>query len=249
MRILVTFAVEAEFAPWRALRQFEKSTNGKCAGPSFQATLAGKEIHVLLTGMGKAACEKSLAWNMHAGKPDIVISSGLVGALKEDLKPGDVIVPERTRTLRNDASANSDSMLRERAVQQGALAIETLITVDRIVQTAEEKARLAFFGQAVDMESAIIMSHFAVSGVPALAVRAVSDAAKEDLPIDFDRCLTPLGAIKLMSLVNAIVKRPGKLPNLIRFGKQSAEAAQKLAQFLDDFVAAQNIIQTRIEAV
>jgi len=33
MRILVTFAVEAEFAPWRNLREFKKNTVPN--GPSF----------------------------------------------------------------------------------------------------------------------------------------------------------------------------------------------------------------------
>jgi len=140
-------------------------------------------------------------------------------------------------------------VFRERAIQQGALPIETLITVDRIVPTAEEKARLAFFGEAVDMESAIIMSHFAAAAVPGVTIRAVSDAADEDLPIDFDRCLTPQGAIKPMSLINAIVRRPSKLPNLVRFGRQSNQAAQRLASFLDDFIAALPVAHEKVATI
>jgi adenosylhomocysteine nucleosidase len=249
MRFLVTFAVEAEFAPWRKLREFKKRPLEN--GSSFKTTFGDNDVEVLLTGIGNAACGESLAKNsfLQDGKPDLVISSGLAGALKERLKPGDLIVPLKARTLRNDANADSDSVFRERAIQQGALPIETLITVDRIVATAEEKARLAFFGEAVDMESAIIMSHFAAAAVPVLTIRAVSDAADEDLPIDFDRCLTPQGAIKPMSLVNAIVRRPSKLPNLVRFGRQSNQAAQKLARFLDDFIVAMPVAQEKVATV
>jgi len=254
MRILVTFAVEAEFAPWRKLREFKKSVaNGpslQCVS-SFKATFGDNDVAVLLTGIGNAACGETLAKNsfLQDGKPDLVISSGLSGALKEGLRPGDLIAPLKARTLRNDANADSDSVFRERAIQQGALPIETLITVDRIVPTAEEKARLAFFGEAVDMESAIIMSHFAAAAVPVLTIRAVSDAADEDLPIDFDRCLTPQGVIKPMSLVNAIVRRPGKLANLVRFGRQSNQAAKRLASFLDDFIAALLVAQEKVATV
>jgi hypothetical protein len=118
------------------------------------------------------------------------------------------------------------------------MPIENLITLDRLAKTVEEKSRLAFFGEAVDMESAIVMSRFAFAGISVLALRVVSDAANEDLPLDFDRCLTPQGAIKPMSLVNQIVKRPDNLPNIVRFGRQSHQAGQTLAAFLERFVPA-----------
>src|SRR5467141_2617724 len=183
MRILVTFAVQAEFAPWRKLREFKKRPVEK--GPTLQrvsssrTTFGDNDVEVLLTGIGNAACGVTLAKNsfLRDGKPDLVISSGLAGALKEGLKPGELIVPRKARTLRNDSNADSDSVFRERAIQQGALPIKTLITVDRIVPTAEEKARLAFFGEAVDMESAIIMSHFAAANVVFLPIPGVRYAA------------------------------------------------------------------------
>jgi adenosylhomocysteine nucleosidase len=165
-----------------------------------------------------------------------MISSGFAGALKPELQAGIVIAPEKTRTLKNHANVDSDAPAREAAIRQGACPIQNLITMDRLVKTAEEKSRLAFFGEAVDMESAIVMSRFAREGVPALALRAISDVAGEDLPLDFDRCLTPQGAIKPLNLVNQIVRRPGNLPEIVRFGKQSLEAGQKMALFLEKFL-------------
>ena len=251
MRILVTFAVEAEFAPWRRLRDFRRDIQGRIPGFVFQTILPETQVDVLLTGIGHRHVEESLVRNgvLLDRKPDLVISSGLAGALKAAVKPGDLIAPEKVRTLRNDANADADSMLRAQAIQQGASPIQTLITMDRIVSTAVEKERLSFFGEAVDMESAIIMSHFAVAAVPTVSIRAISDASHEDLPIDFDRCLTAQGAIRPMSLVNAIVKRPGNLPNLVRFGRQSTQAAQRLAAFLDGYVAGLPAIRERVSTV
>jgi adenosylhomocysteine nucleosidase len=248
MRVLVTFAVEAEFAPWRKLRRFKRS--GRRDVSFYEAEFSDRKVEVLLTGIGRAACERAFA-NIslsQAGELDFVISSGLAGALKNGLNPGDLVAAKKARTLRNDASAEADPALLEFAVRQEALPIETLITVDRLVQTANEKARLAFFGEAVDMESAIVMAHFAVAKIPVLAVRAISDGPDEDLPIDFDRCITPQGAIKPMSLVNAIVRNPSGLPNLVRFGRQSNQAAQKLAVYLDALVAALPVVQERMSA-
>jgi nucleoside phosphorylase len=255
MRVLVTFAVEAEFAPWRKLRKFDHMSLGPRGQSEFtqlwEALIGDNCVSVYLTGMGRGLPSEAVEMReaFFTSKLDLAISSGLAGALKEGLKPGDLIAPQKVRTLRNDANADSDLVFRERAIQQGALPIETLITVDRIVPTAEEKACLSFFGEAVDMESAIVMSHFVAAAVPALTIRAISDSADEDLPIDFDRCLTPQGAIKPMSLVNAIVRRPGKLPNLVRFGRQSNQAAQRLAGFLDKFIAALPVAYEKVATV
>ena len=249
MRILVTFAVEAEFAPWRKLRTFKRS--GRKDLCSFETGLADKKLEIVLTGIGGVACQDTLAHidpPQATGGPDIVISSGLAGALRNVLNTGDIFVAKKARTLKDDANACSDPTLLECAVGRGAVPIEELITVDRLVRTAEEKASLAFFGEAVDMESALVMSHFATAATPVIALRAVSDGSDEDLPIDFDRCLTPQGAIKPMSLLNAIVRRPGKLPNLVKFGQQSNNAAQKLALFLDEFIGAMPVIQERLAA-
>ena len=129
MRILVTFAIEAEFAPWRKLREFEKSAPGKTsksAGLSgFVTTIEGNKVQVLLTGMGSEACEETLSqYELRRGEgPDLVISSGLAGGLAPSLKPGDTIVPHVVRTLLNNASGMSDVIFLERAVQAGADAI------------------------------------------------------------------------------------------------------------------------------
>lgn len=242
MRVLVTFAVDAEFAPWRKLRHFRKSKLGAKANVQhasfFEANVGDQGVQVLLTGIGRKVCAESLSQYASSGsaKPNLVISSGLAGALKEGFKPGDLVVARKVRTLRNDANADSDQTLLERAVQSGAVAIETLITAERLVSTAIEKERLSFFGEAVDMESAFVMTEF-VRSASCVTIRAISDSANEDLPIDFERCLTPQGEIKTMKIVNEIVRRPGNLPNLVRFGRQSNGAANNLACFLDKLVA------------
>lgn len=249
MRVLVTFAVEAEFAPWRKLRNFRKTTIG--AGPKsisgFEARVEEHCVAVFLTGMGQKACEESLARLelSVSEKPGFILSSGLAGALREGLNPGDVVVPQRIRTLNNDADATADSELVDFAVRGGATLIETLITSKQLVQTAAEKRRLGFFGEGVDMESAFIMSKGAELHCRTITIRAISDSVGEDLPIDFDRCVTAQGSPRPMNLVNAIVERPSRLPKLIRFGKQSNEAAHKLIRFLDSFVGA----LPRVEAV
>lgn len=254
MRILATFAVEAEFAPWRKLRRFSNAKArltrwGPVGSAILETSIGATKVSVLLTGIGREQCEATLNFNEDSifsdGMPNLVISSGLAGALKDSLSPLDLFVPKKVRTLRNDANIDSDPEPFEQAVSLGAKPVENLITMERLVSTREEKTRIAFHGEAVDMESAFVMSHFAAAAVPVVTIRAISDGANEDLPIDFDRCLTPQGAIKPMRLVNQIVRRPGNLPNLVRFGRQSNQAAQRLAGFLDEFIAVLPVSQER----
>jgi nucleoside phosphorylase len=239
MRILVTFALDAEFAPWRKLRNFSTVERTKHAS-IFENSGGLHKITVLLTGMGTSSVITALQalGSRRDTAPEIVISSGLAGALSERLNLGDLIAPKTTRTLKNDANAQSDPLLLEIAANSGAIVLETMITGTALVSTVAEKARLAFFGDAVEMESAIVLSQFAGASAHLLALRAISDRADEDLPVDLDRCLTPQGSIKPMNLLNQIVRRPANLPHLISFGKQSYAAAQKLARGLENLISA-----------
>lgn len=238
MRILVTFAVDAEFAPWRKRRKFRRVSDSE-----FASTLGANsdhEVAVLLTGIGEATAEAAVARSVFfaSARPDVLISSGFAGALKEQFPPGTIVAPARTRTLKNHANVDSDVAVREEAIRLGAAPIDHLITLDRLVKTAEEKQKLAFLGQAVDMESAVVMSRFVSADVPAAALRVISDGVAEDLPVDFDRCLTAQGGIKPMSLAHQLVRRPNNLASLIRFARRSYGAAQQLAEFLEKLALA-----------
>ena len=139
MRILITFAVDAEFAPWRKLRDFRK-----ISAALFEMANEDHKVKVILTGIGREQVGRSFVRSgiLSSMTPDAVVSSGLAGALKESMKPGDLIAPQKVRTLRNDANADADCYLRARAIERGASPIESLITMDRIVSTAVEKERL-----------------------------------------------------------------------------------------------------------
>src|ERR1700751_710238 len=186
MRILVTFAVEAEFAPWRRLRKFDRSS---LLRSEFRASFVdgndAHEIRVLLTGIGRETCLDTLrsVSNIEGVTPDILVSSGFAGALKDDIVVGSVIAPARAHTLHHDYDVVPDAALRNEAVRAGALAIGTMITLNRLAKTAEEKSRLSLYGEAVDMESALVMAWFRKAGAGVMALRVVSDAAAEDLPV------------------------------------------------------------------
>jgi adenosylhomocysteine nucleosidase len=234
MRILVTFAVEAEFAPWRKLRQFQKlqRSDMQC----FSSKIYGSEVSVLLTGIGckKAWVEATKAiWDADV---DICVSSGLAGALRPEHMIGDILVPQKVLASKLDRIIPCDSTLVASAVSLGAKGVATFYTADRVISRANEKRNLGAVADAVEMESGEILFEAAAFGARVVAVRAISDTSEEDLPIDFNKVATDEGDVSIPKILTRVAGSPGSIPSLIRFGQQSKRAAESLAEFLERFI-------------
>ncbi|MEQ1472892.1 MAG: hypothetical protein ABLQ96_03670 [Candidatus Acidiferrum sp.] len=233
MQILVTYAVEAEFAPWRRLRDLEKVQIG--GAEVHRAQVGRAMVDFLVTGMG--------ARNAH-GAVEAVLSkeysfcivAGFAGALKPSVKLGDVIAAKK---VVNDGAGGTELCARNlwtRAIGDGAKAVETLLTADHVVNTAEEKARLAPFGEAVDMESFAILSVARSKKVSALVIRVISDAFDRDMPVDIDTMVDAKGNVRLGGVVRYVAQHPLVVPALLRLGRDSKTAAQALANFLEAYI-------------
>jgi adenosylhomocysteine nucleosidase len=243
MRILVTFALDAEFAPWRRLRRFVSIDYD---GLQLWRSNAGNtEITALLTGIGKLASAQAMGLMMAMADEDkhfdVCISSGLAGALCDTLAVGDIIAPTAliAESRYGDVASGElkvDGELRGLALKAGAISADCLFTADRIFVKASQKSACASRAQLVDMESFEIVKEATAWGARSLVVRAISDSAKEDLPIDFGLTLSKKNEISVGKVVVQLLKNPVALPALLRFGKQSRHAAERLAKFLDGYV-------------
>jgi len=248
MRVLVTFAVEAEFAPWRKRHRFTRAKIGIPGLPSsrpfyevFEASLGGVDVDVLLTGIGWENLFVNIAHralrDLLKRKPDCCVSSGLAGGLNNALHPGEVVAASQLILRQGGGRIQSNKRLMAAAEKCGAKVINTLITESHIVSEASAKSALSAFGDLVDMESYHILQAVSGTQIPAIAVRGISDAAEDDLPLDFNKIVEHDGAIKKLQLVGELARNPRKIAPLIRFGWQSNKATHALADFLDRFVA------------
>jgi len=167
MKILVTFAVQAEFAPWRRRRNFMRQLGD---WPVYEALFGGARVRAVLTGMGPDHA-LAAATRFLREKPDICISTGLVGSLRSEYRPGDILAARLVSEVGEPVAVASHRELLSTAVDCGARQIERLATSSAIVANAEQKQRLSSQAEAVDMESYIILAEAARYGVPAVAVR------------------------------------------------------------------------------
>jgi adenosylhomocysteine nucleosidase len=241
MRILVTFAIKAEFSQWSSRHPFVpyefENWETRREFDLFKANIGADEVTVLLTGIGGESAAKaiqSIPLELH----DFCISSGLAGSLDVSLAPGDVVVARNAETLDQSIKAASDPNLVELAVANGADPVNVSLTSEKIVATAEAKEVLSQQGSIVEMETAHVLAAAMQHHVPCVALRAISDAADEDLPVDFARILDSQGRLKMGGLLKEVGLSPYRIPLLIQFGRQSRAATKSLADFLDRYIPA-----------
>ena len=205
--VLVCFAVREEAAPFRKIA-------GHKAG-----------VSILVTGIGRANSEKSARNFLKASSPRLVLTCGFAGGLDPSLKIGTVIFETR------------DESLREKLAAAGATPVK-FHCANRIATTAEEKRELrqTTGADAVEMESEAIQTICRERGIPCATVRVISDEAGEDLPLDFNRLSRPDMSLDYGKLFWAIVCSPGKIGPLIKLGKQTQLAAEKLAAVLAQII-------------
>lgn len=240
MRILVTFAVAAEFAPWRSRHPFvpyEFDDMGKRREfDLYRANIGSNEITVLLTRMGGQNASNAMR-TIPLETTDVCIATGLAGALDPILKPGNIVAGRRCEALSQALKTSSDCDLLSLALTANAIIVDVFLTSQTIVVAATEKQSLGPSGNVVEMESAYILAAASERRVPAISVRAISDAADEDLPVDFRQVVDSRGHVRFAPLLKELALHPHRLPLLVQFGRQSRAAAVSLADFLDKYIS------------
>lgn len=194
-----------------------------------RAQLNGGEVWLVANGAGAARAAKAVEAASAAGRLDLICSMGFCGALENDIRIGDIFVAERVQARTGEYAAARPSTAR--AYHTGVLA-----SIDRVAQTAEEKAHLRRRGaSAVEMEAAGVAAKAAELGLPFYCVRSVTDLAGESFSLDFNEALRADGRFDTMQLIAASCRRPRSvLPELVRLGRRCRRAAHTLGEFLAD---------------
>ena len=176
---------------------------------------------ILVTGMGRRKAEAAVADFLQRQSPGVVFTCGFAGGLNPELKPGDVLFE------------TTDGGLRERLMAAGA-NLASFHCADRIATTIAEKSALRqqTGADAVEMESGAIHALCRERDIRCATVRAISDTANEDLPLDFNRISNPDQSLNYGKLAWAIARSPGAIPGLLRLQKNSRIAAERLAEVL-----------------
>lgn len=191
---------------------------------------------LLKTGAGEANAERSLRPVLDGRKVKSVIHIGFAGALSSDLTLGDVVIARHVRgSFSNSLPAACLEFAARLKLPEIQIHFGTAITVSDILRKAEERRALAASIKTVDsvwvdMESAVVARICMERAVPFLVVRAITDLAGEDLPLDLNRCRTSDGDLSRAKVLVSALIHPSAIPKLLEMRRRSAVCAERLAR-------------------
>ncbi|HTJ01098.1 MAG TPA: hypothetical protein VL527_19600 [Dongiaceae bacterium] len=183
-------------------------------------------VQVWLTGMGRQNAAESIRAAIQHTQPQRVLSCGFAGGLNPRFKVGDLLY-----------DCDFDVGLAAELEELQAVPA-TFYCAKRVAITAEEKRQLweSTAADAVEMESSVIRTICQEFKIPSATIRVISDAANENLPLDFNALMTGESRIDYVKLARTILLSPGKIPKLIKFQQQTAAAARNMGRLLEGLI-------------
>lgn len=197
---------------------------------AWRGELGGSEVVLVANGAGRARAAEAVRAVCERAQVDAVVSTGWCGALEAELVPGEIVVASR---IEGDGGGLSCECRMPRTAQ--AYRTGRLVTADRVVGTAQEKARLRATrgAAAVDMEAAGVAAEAARRGLGFYCIRVVLERAEEGFGLDFNAARDENGRLSRMRILCAALLCPWRgVPELVRWGRRSRSAARALGRFV-----------------
>lgn len=182
------------------------------------------QLVAVCAGMGAAAARRAFTAAEHTGSLDEVLSVGWAGALTETAAVGECFV----------ASEVVDAQTGERFAL-GSVGVRC-VTTARVADAGEKRRLAATYGATlVDMEAATVARLARMRGIPMRCLKAVSDGLDAELP-DLNPYIDAMGKLRMAPFLAAVAVRPQSWGALLRLGRNSAKAAEALADAVNAYL-------------
>jgi len=208
----------------------------------YEGTLAGQPVALLALGVGKECARIAAEMTIKCYRPDLIISTGFGGSLQEHINTGDIVIGTEVLDLYGDDGKNvrwqaipAHSQHPQLNASTGNFRVHfgTILTTADLIVKAARKARIgkATGALTVDMETSAVAAVAAAHDTGFLAVRCITDNARENLPREFNDFFV-LGQLQTSRIVTSIARRPKLVMDLARMGYRAKCAGNNLARFL-----------------
>ena len=188
-----------------------------------------KTVAVAKCGIGKvfaAVCAQTLILKY---SPDLVINTGVGGALRSGITTGDIVVADSLCQHDMDTSAIGDpkglvsginviyfdadrragEILLSAAEELGLNAtLGRIASGDKFIASSDDKARIIadFAADACEMEGCAVAQTAYINGTPFAVVRAISDSADGEATMDYPTFL-PIAAANSTKLTLSLIEK------------------------------------------
>ena len=188
--------------------------------------LNGRPVVLVANGPGPKLAGDAVDVVKQNQSMDGLISTGFCGGLEPSLQVCDIFVATEVVGV-----APARTPASPRSFKTGKL-----LSIDRVVSTAQEKTQLGKGGaDAVEMEASAVAARAKTYEIPFYAVRVVTDTCQESFPLDFNQMRSGDGHFSRARIVGAALRKPARLfPELIKLNKRTKRASEALGDFLAD---------------
>lgn len=235
----VVFALSIESGPLEDRLKSGLTTRGR-GFVARTGSIADRSVAIVRAGVGGSRAWRAAEALLVGHKPAWVISAGLAGGLRPQLRRGDIVMADKLATTDGRRLALDLKIPQPELEKRPGLHVGGLLAVDRIVVRAADKRELGREHDclAADMESWSVAEVCRIARRPFMAVRAISDTVDEDLPPEIGGLARPKTAVgKLGAVTGALWRRPGSAKDMWRLHAQAADASERLAKFLVGVIA------------
>jgi adenosylhomocysteine nucleosidase len=201
----------------------------------FKADLDGKSILFARTGVGIRRARNGTNYLIQKFKPELIISAGLGGALRDGLRVGDIIVGEWVLSLRRNQK-------RKLFCDINGLSMDFmkggLLTEGRFVHDADEKRRLyrQTGALSVDMETWGVVEAADDYGAPVISVRSISDDNQVELP-EMGHFYSGSGELRKLSALKYLIFNPRLIYPFLRLTQLDLrKSTSMLNRFLKELI-------------
>lgn len=214
----------------------------------FHFSVSGKQVTLIRSGMGQAKAKTATDLLIEQYAPDIIINFGFAGAVTNLPQVGDLMIAEQVVSYDGGLAAKPEqipaaladhllALIRQNAGNYSTFR-STFITAAQITEKAGLGPVIAknFCHPVLEMESAAVAAAAAKATVPFAAVRAISDAADEELEFSIDQFTDNEMNISIIKVLATVARKPTIIPQLLRLAKNARIAGENLAQGMETLI-------------
>lgn len=163
---------------------------------------------------------------------DILISWGIAGGAKSDLKTGDLFIATSFKNVRSIeirpvasvANGITDKLQTLRPKRGDILTVEKMILKSTEKKTLAQKYKIS----AIDMESAIIAQTAEKATIPYICIRSICDEINTDMPAFINNSLNRNGETVIWTALEGLALQPKKIIPLAKLGWKFHKALKTL---------------------
>jgi len=216
-------AMPMELTPLRKRLGLRRTTLGD--GPAYEGTLDGRPVVAIVTGMGPALATAGIERLLDAASPApaVVVVVGITGAVDDATPLGTLVRPARVIE-----GASGRQHVHEPL--DGGETRGVLWTTDAMTPAADLPALREQGVVALDMETAAIAQACEARGIRWTVVRAYSDRATDgSVDDDVFHLAHQDGTPDPKAVLRYVVRHPGRIPGLVRMGREADRARRRAA--------------------